>query len=85
MYCMEVFVRRHVLFRAEVDDYRNTVEVPHLAHAVLYKAFVGVADILRQVAEEDKLRIGSGQLGDVFDFNPFAFDRRGRILLFDDS
>ena len=43
------------LFFAEVDADGHTVEIPHLAEPVLDKAFVGVADVLGQVAEEDKL------------------------------
>ena len=61
------------------------MEVPEFAEAVLYKAFVGVAHILRQVAEEDELGVGCGELGDVFDLDPFALDRGWRVLLFDDG
>lgn len=73
------------LFRSKINRHWDAVEVPHFAHAVLDKALVGVAHILRQVAEEDELRVGGGQLGDILDLDPFAFDRRRRILLLDDG
>lgn len=73
-----------VLFGTEIDVDWDTVEVPHLAHSVFDKTFVGVAYVLRQIAEEYELWIGCGQLGDVFNLNPFSFDRWRGILLFDD-
>ena len=74
-----------MLFDSEIDGDGHTVEVPRLTDAVFDKTLVWVADVLRQVAEEDELGIACWQLGDVFDFYPFAFYRWGWILFFDNG
>lgn len=71
------------LFGTEVDVDRHAMEIPHLPQPILNETLVGVAYVLGQVAEEDELGITCGELGNVFDFNPFAFYRWGRILLLD--
>ena len=61
------------------------MEVPEFAHAVFDEALVGVADVLGEVAEEDELGVGCGQLGDVFDLDPLALDGGRRVLLLDNG
>lgn len=62
------------LFCAEINGDGYAMEVPHLAHSVLHKSAVWVADVLWQVAEKHKLRICGGQLCDVLYLDPFPFD-----------
>ena len=80
-----LFMSDVLLFCTEKDGDGYAVEIPYLAYAVLHIAFIWIADVLRQVAEEDELRIVGWQLGDVFYFYPLTFDRRGWVLLLDDG
>ena len=75
-----MFVLISCLFFSEIDGDRHSVEIPYFAHSVLNKPSVRVAYVLRQVAEEYKLRIRCRQLGDIFYLYPFAFYRGWGIL-----
>lgn len=71
------------LFLPEIDLDRYPREIPLFPNLILQEAAVGILDILGQIDEAGELGRGCRQLHHVFDFDVFAFGRRGRII-FDD-